>query len=213
MNDFRFRLLIMLFLFALCTGALLSYSTNDSSQVSKYIISSLPLEIENWRGENLQVSEDVFRILQTQFIVVREYRNHRGGKVTLAVIYYPDNQISFHAPEARLGGVGYTIIQEEIKTLKFSAHDSLQVKTLHYNRNHTHELIYYFYQTNNFVTPNYLTFRWQMLLNQLKHKRTNGALIRVSTPVQPNSPAEKILQDFLTKVFPTLNKFIKLDVT
>ena len=102
--------------------------------------------------------------------LVREYRNDKQNKVILALIYYPDNQISFHAPEACLGGVGYTIMAEEIKTLKFSTHDSLRVKALHYNRNQMREIIYYFYETNNFVTPNYLTFRWQMLLNQVKHK-------------------------------------------
>ena len=95
-----------------------------------------------------------------------------GDKVTLAVIYYPDNpdnQISFHGPEACLGGIGYSIMEEGIKDLKFSLSSisKLQVKWLHSNRNHSmHHLL--FFVTNNFIIPNYLTFRWQIATKSVK---------------------------------------------
>lgn len=196
MDDLRMRLLLTLILLLCISGVVLLYSNTNSKPDLKGVLDDISLTFDEWRGENLILSPDIFNILQTQSILVREYRNDKGDKVTLAVIYYPDNQISFHAPEACLGGVGYTIMTEEIKTLKFSGHVSLQVKKLHYNRNQTHELIYYFYQTNNFISPNYLTFRWQMLLNQLKHKRTNGALIRVSTQVNLTPHLKKLCMIF-----------------
>lgn len=208
MNDFRVRLLTVILLFILFSGSMVSYhSTNSSFQESKSIFNSIPLNFEEWRGQDLRVSDNVFKILQTQSILVREYRNDTGDKVTLAVIYYPDNQISFHAPESCLGGIGYTITQEGVHTVEFSnsPFEAIDVKWLNYQQSQTHEFIYYFYATHDYSTPHYLSFRWQMLINQLKHRRTNGALIRVSTPIQPNLSPEIVLQEFLTKVFPFLS--------
>lgn len=213
MNEFRNRQIIIILLLVVFAGGVVSYSTTNTNKESKHILDAIPFTFQNWRGENLELTADVLNILQTESILVREYRNDKGDKVTLAVVYYPDNKLGFHQPESCLGGIGYTIVEDGIKNLNFSlsTNYSLQVKWLHYNRNQTHELIYYFYETNDYITPNYLSFRWQMLLNQLKYKQTNGALIRVSTPIQRNSPPEKILQEFLFKIFPFIENYIKFE--
>ncbi len=210
MNDLRIRLLLIILLFALFSGVIHSFTINNHSLDIKNIQETVPITFNNWQGKELPLSEEIFEILQTQSILVREYQNEKGDKVTLAIIYYPDNQISFHGPEACLGGIGYTIKEGGIKDLQIplSSLSTLQVKWLQYNRNHANELIYYFYATNNFVTPDYLTFRWQMLVNQLKYKQTNGALIRVSTPILSNSSAEQALFKFLSIAFPALSNLI-----
>lgn len=212
MQDFRIRLLTIILLFVFIFVAITSYSSTYSSQDVRNIEQAIPLTLANWKGENLQLSDDIFRILQTQSILVRDYRNDKGEKVTLAVIYYPDNKLGFHQPESCLGGVGYTIVEERTKSIKLSNSDKeTLVKWLHYQRNLTEELIYYFYETNNFVTPNYLAFRWQMFLNRVKYGQTSGALIRISTPLQSNASAEKILREFLSEAYPSLYNFVNLE--
>lgn len=211
MSDFRLRLLIVALFLASFAGVLTLYSNSPSDPKTTDIMTAIPLAFGHWKGEDFVVSEDIFNILQTKSILMREYRNNYGDKVTLSLVYYPDNKLGFHAPEACLGGIGYTIVEDGTKYLKFStsSHDSLKIRWLHYNRNQTQELIYYFYETNNFITSHYLSFRWQMLINQLRYKQTNGALVRVSTTINPHASTENILNDFLFAIIPFINNYIK----
>ncbi len=88
-----------------------------SRRVRKIDLEKLPLTLGEWQGKSYPVQERILQILNTEYILDRDYVNGDGRHMFLSIVYYPDNKIGFHNPESCNTGAGSKIIQKDILTI------------------------------------------------------------------------------------------------
>jgi EpsI family protein len=211
MEKFKTRYLIVLSLLLL-TSIYVLFNFFSSSQSLLAEVEEIPLSIANWSGEKIAIDKEIFDILGTNSVIMREYKSKEGQIVWLSIVYYPDNRVGFHHPESCYGGVGYTIIDDRVEAIKIQGKKPciIQAKILHYRRNDKEKLIIYFFEAKDFITSSYLKLRKRMMLNQIKFKRHSGAMVRFSIPILHGNTDEAftILKKFMSQVVPLLPQYL-----
>lgn len=171
---------------------------------------NIPLEFEQWRGEDVPLENLVFELLETNAIIHRRYYSPKGQQVFLSIVHYPDNKVDFHQPESCLGGEGITT-EKFPALININNHGSnieIRANQLIHNRNDIKSLIYYFYKADDFIGRSYVYLRFKLSLNKLRNKTKGGSLIRVSTNIESNDinniDAKKSLNNFIEQLYPFL---------
>jgi hypothetical protein len=75
---------------------------------------SFPMKIGQWTGKKITMEGWVFKSLETPYGILRDYHSPDGETVNLAITWYDDREVAFHAPEACLGGVGDKVKEKTI---------------------------------------------------------------------------------------------------
>jgi len=210
-EKFKTRYLIVLVLLLLTSVyVLFNFSFSSHSDLAK--VDEIPFALRNWSGKKIAVDEEIFDLLGTNSVIMREYKNLEGKIVWLSIVYYPDNRVGFHHPESCYGGVGYTIIDDRLETVEIQGEKPclIQAKVLHYRRDNNEKLIIYFFEAGDFITPSYLKLRKRMMLNQVKFKRHSGAMVRFSTPILDENidSALTTLKEFMSRLVPILPQYL-----
>ena len=105
------RYLILLILLAITAGFV--FIDGSLSKSARAIdLEKLPLALGGWRGKSYPVEERILRILETEYILDRDYVNGDGKHLYLSIVYYPDNKIGFHNPESCNTGAGSRLFKK-----------------------------------------------------------------------------------------------------
>ncbi len=175
------------------------------------VVEKLPLTLGEWRGNSFPVDDRVKEILETDYIVSRDYANPFGKHVFLSVVYYPDNKIGFHNPEACNTGVGMKVLDNRLVSLKLPEIGNsreLVANRLILGMSEPNKVIYYFFVTGKSMTGNYPAFRWQMLKQQLAFRRPSGAQVQIHVPVGESVEATQALAErFAAALVPVLQGY------
>ena len=211
MEKFKTRYIIVLALLLLTSGYVL-FDSYSSSQSLLAEVEKIPFSLGDWSGKKIVIDREIFDILGTNSVIMREYRNPQGKIAWLSIVYYPDNRVGFHHPESCYGGMGYTIIGERVETLEIKGERpcTIEARVLHYRRDDNEKLIIYFFEVGDFITPSYLKLRKKMMLNQIKFKRHSGAMVRFSTPILDGNIDEAFttLKEFMSQLVPILPQYL-----
>ena len=73
------------------------------------------------------------------------------------------------------------------------------------------QLVYYWFEQRGRRIANEYWMKWYLLVDSILMNRTDGALVRVITPIYPNEPvsaAEDRLQDFLGGTISKLPEYV-----
>ena len=71
--------------------------------------------------------------------------------------------------------------------------------------------MYYWFQQRGKTIASEYAVKWHMLVDSIKDNRTDGALVRLTTPVGPHEDienADRKLLDFAQQVTPLLHDYI-----
>jgi exosortase D (VPLPA-CTERM-specific) len=173
-----------------------------------------PMQIGDWKGSS-EVMEKEFRdALDFSDYIMANYTDSRGKTVNFYIAYYQDQRKgeSLHSPETCLFSSGWTFNQagDSVVTLA-DGKTSVVINRALIEKAGARELAYFWFpQRGRNLTKLYqlklFTF-WDALTKQ----RTDGALVRVLTPVYESEQmqdAEQRLQTFTRNIVPVLEGFI-----
>ncbi len=166
----------------------------------------MPLKIGDWVGQEQPVAERVYKILEADSVLIRKYLKG-NSEIWFAVVFYKDNQVGFHSPEACFGGLGDKVFREESLDLLIPEWNrTVKVNELHYKGPKGSKILFYFFGTGDFITESYFNMRLKLLFDQLKFKRSGVALVEAYSPVGLNGidHAKDNLKDFLSHLIPQL---------
>lgn len=169
-------------------------------------ISDLPKEIAGWTGEDLEITDKEYRILETRNILLRKYTSPDGNQITLFIVYSETNRSVFHPPEVCLMGSGITI---EDKTRDMFSHRSrdIYLNKLFLNKGNSKDVVLYCYKSGDLYTDSYYLQQAAFALSQLFGKHTPGATIRVSINARDGVEDElAILKTFMTEVISEMER-------
>lgn len=175
-----------------------------------------PDRLGDWSGQPGSIEDSVVRKLQLSDYVIADYR--QGGlddvPVNFYVAYYENQRkgASPHSPRVCIPGGGWEITEISREELPFT----VAGRTLRYNRaviqhGQNRELVYYWFQQRGRIMANEYEMKWYLFLDALRQNRSDGALVRLTTPVGgPGGmqAAEERLQRFAAESMAMLPRFV-----
>lgn len=136
------------------------------------------------------------------------------GKVVNLYIGYHESQrtgTSPHSPRACIPGNGWEITSIENLSLKDQDNQEFYANKLMIQKGETKQLVYYWFQQRGRKIANEFVMKWYLFKDALLLNRTDGALVRLTTMVNPGESldfADQRLQAFAKEVLPVLPQYI-----
>ena len=170
-------------------------------------MADFPRKIGDWEGQDLLLTERDYEILETRNLIMREYKNTVTREaVNLYIIYSSDNRKALHPPEICYTGGGATILEKGVIAL---SPDFKVNKFTIENKNYS-QLVAYWFKSGNLSTYNYIRQQLKTVKDRLMQKKTSGAMIRISTIIDPSSPnkALDLIKSFSESIIPLINRYV-----
>jgi len=210
MQRFWVRYVILIGILVFSSGILMWAQFKQSKQMPLVDISQIPLNIGEWKGEEIVVDRQTKDILETEAVLMRNYINANNEKILLAIVYYKDSRVALHLPESCLMGQGSRLADRRLEKIEISFNNVFSSNSILTKSDRGNNLVIYFYETGNLMTSSYFTFRKQILLNKLNGKGTTGALVRFSINITDENKQDKlkVIQKFIKEIGQLLPKYL-----
>ena len=174
-----------------------------------------PSVVGQWEGTPSLLEPDIIASLDLTDYVIRNFRGPGGKTVNFYTAYYESQSKgeSIHTPATCLPGGGWAFRSDGAVTVPvpWGGEKQMTVNRAIMSKGSTRQLAYFWFPARDRV----LTSAYQMKIynfwDALTRQRTDGALVRVITPVYESenvADAEKRLQSFLQLVNPILETFL-----
>jgi EpsI family protein len=173
-----------------------------------------PREVGQWAGKYQHLEQSIIDELDFSDYMILDYVNPEEQSVNFYTAYYETQNkgASIHSPETCLPGGGWTFEQFGKKEVQMgSLFRSITVNRALMQLGGQRQIVYYWFpcRGRNLINAYQLKFYtfWDALIRQ----RTDGALVRVITPLYPNEKlfeAENRLEGFVHEIVPLLDEFL-----
>lgn len=199
-------IIVVCILIAVAIIGLLSYLPARTDAALRVKVADFPKAIGEWRGADIPLDEETYRILETRNLFMRDYKNTKGDSIYFYVVYSEDNRKVSHPPEVCYLGSGVTIVDKSLVQIT----DSIRATRMIVENTDSRQLVVYWYKAGSLNTDKYLKQQLKIVTDRIFGKRTSGALIRVSTDIKGtnNGAALALLKHFSKQIEPLLAKYI-----
>lgn len=179
-------------------------------------LASLPLKIGDWSGREEPLDQVYLDVLQvSDYLMAQFSRPTDPAPVGLWIAYY-DTQtqgVAVHSPRACLPGGGWQIVQITDHEIDGVGPDGgpLRVNRVEIALGEQRQLVYYWFaQRGRNLTSEYLV-KWYIFQDGLMLNRTDGALVRLTTPVTDKADlqaGDARLEAFVRDIDPKLAYYL-----
>jgi EpsI family protein len=182
-------------------------------------LSYMPQTIGSWTGQDIPLNQATLDVLGDGRFLNRVYTpNNADGQaaglpISLFIGYFPTQRTgqSIHSPQNCLPGSGWSFLSSGTTDLH-----SLDGKTYHVGEylignSGSKQVVLYWYLAHGRSIANDYVAKAYMMLDAIRWNRTDGALVRVVTPVGPAESvgsAQQRAVDFAQRMTPLLPRFI-----
>ena len=200
----------------LCAAGLSLFFVTTRQEVIPERLSfiTFPRKIGAWEGRPSLLEPDVARVLDLDDYILSDYAKPKGQAVNLYVAYYASQRkgSSPHSPIVCIPGGGWQISKlEQINIHDDALNLTLPINRVVITRDKARELVYYWFVERNRIIANEYWAKWYLLVDAITKNRTDGALVRLVTPLLPGEPedvADRRLQSFLKDLEPRLKAYL-----
>lgn len=189
-------------------------------------LTQLPLQIGPWHGRRQALERVYLDWLKLDDYILADFvrgapADERAAQLTteapvnLYVAYYASQRTgeAAHSPRACLPGGGWRILdftQHEVTGVRVNG-APLRVNRALVQHGSYRELVYYWFQERGRDITNEYLVKWYLLTDALLRNRTDGALVRLTTPLPENEPAtagDARLAQFASSALPALRAYV-----
>lgn len=196
----------------LCSVYGYGYGTSNHRKNGANILEQIPLKLRHWEGKRQPLEERIYRILDTDTVLVNRYTNGNES-VYFTVVYYPEAKVEFHPPETcntSRGDVVVNLGTREVKADPQRTSPTVRVNVFSVKRvNGNQDLYYYFFKTGDLTGDSYLDLRIKMAMDHLLAKNKGGAMVVLSTSIVKGvDTSMQLLDRFFQDVQPEIIRYI-----
>ncbi len=179
-------------------------------------LASFPLVIDDWRGSEGRIAQNFLDILRLDDYLLADFRQTGvAPEVNLYVAYYEaqNERASIHSPEVCIpaGGWEITDLRKRTVTDVGTPSGELAVNRLVIAKGLEQQLVYYWFELRGRQMTEEYTIKLANLWDGITQRRTDGALVRVMTPVargEDPDVADRRLQGFVRSMYPQLTSHV-----
>jgi len=181
----------------------------------KKSFAEFPLKVGKWIGVREYMEQKFIDALDSSDYVIVNYQGPEGRTVNFYVAYYETQRKgeSIHSPSTCLPGSGWIFNQAgeiDISTPGYNG-GSMSVRRAYMQKGAYRQLSYYWFPQRGRILTNAYQLKIYNFWDALTKHRTDGALVRVITPVYEGEgprKAEERLQGFVREIVPILNQYL-----
>lgn len=177
-------------------------------------LASLPLEVGPWTGSPVEMSPEILGVLGPGEFLERNYRRAPNvPTVDLFLAYFPSQRTgdTIHSPRNCLPGAGWTPIESRRILLAWPNGQSFPANRYVIARGGDRMLVLYWYQAHGRIVASEYWAKFYLVADAIRLNRTDGALVRVITPViqdETLGSAQQRAVDFVRSLLPSLDSYI-----
>ena len=196
------------------TGGLLHKHGKTDMIPSSRPLADFPVGIGGWTGKDVSIPQEALDVLGAGDFMSRIYSEpQEASPIGLFIAYFPTQRtgVTIHSPKNCLPGGGWYFESSkyvDVLDLNGKPH---QVGEYLISNGDAREFVIYWYLAHGRSVANEYTAKVHLVLDAIRMNRTDGALIRIMTPVQPGErteAAKRRAEAFTSNVMPTLPQFV-----
>jgi EpsI family protein len=209
MKMFRFAVVALLL-----AGTAVLLRARDRGEIlpPHLTVKEFPIEIGAWLGQDVPLQPEVKQILGDGDFLVRFYRAPELPYIDFFLAYFPTQRTgsTIHSPQNCLPGSGW--IPADLKRIELTngGKDAL-VNRYIIAKGLDRQLVLYWYQSNGRIVASEYWAKFFLVADSIRRNRSDGALVRVVTPVARDESIESAEQralDFARLALPQLDRFV-----
>lgn len=201
----------------LCIGALIVFSISGRSEIipERVRFVAFPMHLADWQGHLSSLDASTEQFLKVDDYVLADYNRVGGRPVNLYVAYYASQRTneSPHSPIVCLPGGGWSITLLQRKAFEGSA-GAFPYNRVVIQNGAKRDLVYYWFEERGRAVADEYLAKWYLLKDSIVKNRTDGALIRLVTPIgseESEAQADNRIQSFMRIALPRLASFLPGD--
>jgi EpsI family protein len=174
---------------------------------------SFPAQIASLGSTDVPIDKDQLEVLGKGEFLHRVYDDQREPFIDLFIAFYPSQRTGEtpHSPQNCLPGSGWAPLENTRIALAMPGHTPFPVNRYVIAKGDSRELVlYWFWAHNRGVASEYWN-KFYLVSDSIKMNRSDGSLIRITSPVLPGetiAAAQQRISPFVTSVLPMLNDYI-----
>jgi EpsI family protein len=211
MKNLRFWTAVML----LAATALVLHTRPAADQnPPRELLSVLPANIAGWEGSDQLIDQGTRDVLGAGDVLARVYtQKGKPEHIGLFIGYFPSQRTgqTIHSPKNCLPGAGWVFESSSTINLVDANGKPHQVGEYIIADGTTKQFVAYWYQAHDRSVASEYMAKIYMVLDAIRMNRTDGALVRVITPISSGeniSDAQMRVETFTRQLTPLLPRFI-----
>ena len=205
----RARLFVVVAL--LCGARLVMAGREPSVTPLPEPLSGIPLQLDEWIGNDAAPFDaETLKILGADEYINRIYEHRANAPVGLYVGYYGAQRegTAIHSPQNCLPGSGWVPVSHARTTLQVAGEQFPANRYVVEKRGERQLVVYWFDGRGRRVASEYVNKAY-LLHDALRHGRTDGALVRIITPIGgAEASADAAAQAFVRALVPQLTRWL-----
>ena len=184
-----FPLPLAVVLFCLICGTLVMTLVPERAEVvpERTAFVEFPGRLGEWTGKIDRLEPIYIDALKLDDYLLAEFARPDGDRVNLYIAYYGTQRkgASVHSPRSCIPGDGWKIAdlrQQDIDGAMVNG-QPLRVNRVVIKKGDASQLVYYWFQQRGRIMTNEYKVKWHLFEDALTRGRTDGALVRLTTPV------------------------------
>lgn len=203
-------------IFLMCAVGLAGYFVSARHEIfpERNLFAGFPTGLGEWHGKPSALDASTEQFLGLTDYILSDYAKADGRAVNLYVAYYASqrNGLSPHSPSVCIPGNGWQITNLERTSFASSdAKVSMPLNRVVIARGENKQIVYYWFDERGMKIANEYVSKLYLLRDAMFENRTDGALVRLTTPVYPGEKeidADMRLQAFMKIVVPSLAGYL-----
>jgi exosortase D (VPLPA-CTERM-specific) len=174
-----------------------------------------PMQVGDWSGKRDVIPVKFMEGLYFSDYLLADYQGRENRPVNLYVAYYESQRKaeSIHSPETCLPGSGWEFKNAAKKTLALDAASgkTMTIMAASMENAGRKQVVYYWFAQRGRVNTSLTEVKLYNFWDALTRHRTDGALVRLITPVlgsESPEQADERLQQFTREILPVLSEFL-----
>jgi EpsI family protein len=178
-------------------------------------LQSFPTRLSNWTGTDIAIQKDVLEVLGPGDFLLRVYQNpaEKQPFVDLFIAYFPSQRTgdTIHSPKHCLPGSGWLPVESSRVTLSLPGHSPFPANSYVIAKGDSRQLVLYWYWAHDRGVASEYWAKFYLVADSMRMNRSDGALVRITTPMYSGETAEAAQQrllPFAGNVAPLLDNYI-----
>lgn len=176
-------------------------------------LNHFPLTIGAWQGERQEMENKFIEALDLSDYFIIDYQNSAGQQINFYTAYYESQRKgeSIHSPASCLTGSGWVFKGAGEQSLEIPGYGGITVNRAFMLKSGMRQLSYYWFPQRGRNLTNAYQLKIYVFWDALTKQRTDGALVRLITPVgeyEKVEDADRRLQSFMSKALPLLDQYL-----
>jgi EpsI family protein len=176
-------------------------------------LASMPREIDGRLGTDVPIDQETLDVLGAGDFSSRVYDQAGQPPVGLFIGYFPSQRtgVTIHSPKHCLPGAGWTFESSQYVEVMDVAGKQHRVGEYIIANGDNRQFVIYWYQAHGRSVANEYMAKMYLVADAMRLNRTDGALVRVITPIGPGdgtAAAKQRAEAFTAQLAPMLPRFI-----